>query len=322
MPLTHPHIIDKMTKVLLPENVNLTILDVLIRFTSEQYRKDKNTLNDILLDFSRIKYIEIEGVLSLLCFCAALKRKNADIKFHFIYPNDRVLTYLLTLGFFGQMSNKVGALEGQELVRIENELRIERRKNQKVRTAKFDSYPVILPIETINKQEISTSGIDFENMVGTFANHALDAFDILQTSPIYNFSGDDYYKFRQSNIELYKNIFHHSKSWGIASIHARPNYGTTVCYYDIGIGFKSSIKMFKTESESIEWALIDGNTSKPEGDNDGYGFTVVQEFVFKRNGKMKIRSGDCLLELNSNSSRKKTKVITFPGVQISYFIPA
>jgi len=212
-------------------------------------------------------------------------------------------------------------MERQDIVHIENEIRNERKMRQKIRSNKFDSMPVVLPIETIYQQIDSTSGSDFENMVGTFANHAIDAFDILQTSPHYNFSGDDYYQFRQSNIELYKNIFHHSQSWGVASIHARPNYGTTVCYYDIGIGFKASVKKFSTEAESIEWALIDGNSSKSNDDNDGYGFTLVQEFVYRRNGKLKIRSGDCLMQLTSPSINKKTKVINFPGVQISYFIP-
>lgn len=316
------HFTDNMSTIILQENVTSDVLDFLVDSMIESYRKNRNILKNIILDLSRIKYIEIEGALSLICFCAAIKRKNPIANFHFIYPPDQVFNYLITLGFFGQMSNKVGILEGQEIVHVENKLKNERRVRQKKISDKPDLMPVILPIETINKQMYSPSGVDFENMVGAFANHALVAFEILHTSPLFNFNGEDYYQFRQSNIELYKNIFHHSKSWGIASIHARPNYGTTVCYYDIGIGFKASVKKFKTEAESIEWALIDGNTSKANDDNDGYGLTLVQEFVFRRNGKIKIRSGDCLMQLNSNSSIIKTKVTSFPGVQMSYFVPA
>lgn len=311
-----------MTTIQLPENVTSSVLDFLIKSTSESYRKDRSEFNNVALDLSKIKYMDIEGALSMICFCAAVKRKNPNANFGYVYPPDRVLSYLMTLGFFGQMSNKVGVIEGQDVVHIENERRNERRMWQKAKSYKFDSMPVVLPIETIPQPMNSASGADFDLMVGIFANHALDAFDILQTSPHYNFSGDDYYLFRQSNIELYKNIFHHSKSWGIASIHARPNYGTTVCYFDIGIGFKASINKFDTEEKSIEWALIDGNTSKPDDDNDGYGFTIVQDFVFCRSGNIKIRSGDCLMQLNSNTSKKSTIVSSFPGVQISYFIPA
>ena len=159
-------------------------------------------------------------------------------------------------------------------------------------------------------------------MTGTFANNTISTFDILQSSSQFNFSGDDYYQFRQSNIELYKNIFHHSESWGIGSIHARPKHGTTVCYCDIGIGFMASVKKFQTEAQSIEWALVDGHTSKPNGDNDGYGFTLIQEFVFKRKGSISIRSGDCLMELDSNLRFKTRTVPRFLGVQLSFFIPA
>ncbi len=309
--------IDKMTVIHIPEKVTSSVLDFLIESTSASYRNNRSIFNNVFLDFSKVKYIDIEGALSIICFCAAVKRKNSTANFGYIYPDDSVLSYLITLGFFGQMSNRVGVIEGQDIVHIENE----RRMRQKAKSNKFDSKSVVLPIETIPKKMNTTSGADFENMVGEFANHAIDVFDILQTSPFYNFSGDDYYLFRQSNIELFKNIFDHSNSWGIASIHARPNYGTTVCYYDIGVGFKASIKKFDTEAESIEWALVDGNTSMSNDDNDGYGLIIVEEFVFSRNGNIKIRSGDCEMQLISLSSRKKTKVSSFPGAQISFFIP-
>ena len=316
------HIAESITTFQFPENVTSSILDFLINTSTESYRKNRNLLHNIVLDFSKIKYIEIDGALAVICFCAAIKRKNSNANFEFIYPPERVFNYLITLGFFGQMSNKVGVMQREDIVHLENEIRNERRIRMMRNSNKVDPFPVVLPIETITQQINSIGGADFENMVGTFANHVIGAFDILENSPHYNFSGEDYYKFRQSNIELYKNIFHHSESWGITSIHARPNHGTTVCYFDLGIGFKASVKKFATEVESIEWALIDGNTSKPDDDNDGYGFTLVQEFIFKRKGSLKIRSGDCMIQLSSSSTRKKSKVSTFPGVQISFFIPA
>jgi hypothetical protein len=310
-----------MLRILLAENVTSSVLEFLIDFTIEPYRQNKNLLDIVILDFSRIKYIDIEVALLIICFCAALKRKNRQIDFRLKYPSEGVLSFLMTLGFFSQMSNKIEVMDVQHVLHAEDQLQKDRRSRLKQKSNSNDSPPVILPIETIAQKINTISGNDFENMVGSFVNHAIDSFELLRTSTQFNFSGEDYYQFRQSNIELYKNIFHHSQSWGIASIHARPNYGTTVCYYDIGIGFKKSIKKFNTELESIEWALIDGNTSKPDGDNDGYGLTLVQEFVFRRNGKIKIRSGDCLIQLNSNLSRRINKVKSFPGVQISYFIP-
>lgn len=307
---------------ILPDSISSNILDLLIEETKKEYGNNKNAFCNIVLDFTRTKYIDTEGALSLICFCSAIKRKNRNTNFHFVYPTENVLNYLVSLGFFGQMSNKVGIIEREDIVHYENELRHKRRLKQKKYSNKHNLSPIILPIETIEqKKDTIGSNMDFEHMIGTFASQALGAFDELLTIPQYNFNGEDYYHFCESNIELYKNIFQHSKSWGIATIHARPNFGTSVCYYDIGIGFKASIGKFDSELESIEWALIDGNTSKPDDDNDGFGFTLVQEFVFNRNGKIKIRSGDCLLELNSGSSKKKNRVSYFPGVQISYFIP-
>ncbi len=310
-----------MTTILLPPSVSADVLQLLIDNSKQVYQKNKDAFYNIILDLSKIKFIDVEGALSVICFCAAVKRKNQSANFHFVYPSENVLSYLMALGFFTQMSNKVGVLERQDIVHYENELRHNRRIKQKNHSNQNGLSPIILPIETINQKTNSISGGDFDNMVGSFANRALDSFDALKTTPHYKFNGEDYFQFRLSNIELYKNIFQHSKSWGIATIHARPHFGTTVCYFDIGIGFKESVGKYNSEEESIIWALEDGNTSKPKDDNDGFGLTHVQEFVFKRKGKIKIRSGDCELEMNSHLSSKKNIVANFPGVQITFFIP-
>lgn len=310
-----------MSTILLPSSVSLDILEYLVANSKKQYQINKNSFNSIVLDLSQVKYIDVEGALSLICFCAAIKRKNNSANFRIVYPAENVLTYLTSLGFFTQMSNKVGVLEGQEIVHYENELRKSRRISQKHFSNENKLLPIILPIETINQKTNSNSGSDFDNMVGTFANHALDSFDTLKTTPHYKFNGEDYFQFRLSNIELYKNIFQHSESWGIATIHARPHFGTTVSFFDIGIGFKQSIGKYDSEEKSIIWALEDGNTSKQKGDNDGFGLTHVQEFVFRRKGILKIRSGDCQIEMTSPTLMNINKVGKFPGVQLTFFIP-
>ena len=94
------------------------------------YSNNKNAFNSIILDFSQIKYIDPEGALALICFCSAIA-KNENVIFHFVQPTESVLNYLKALGFFGQMSNKVGVIEIQDIVHYENELRHERRIRQK-----------------------------------------------------------------------------------------------------------------------------------------------------------------------------------------------
>jgi ABC-type transporter Mla MlaB component len=320
MTRTVSYIDNDTMSLILSDSVSFSILDSLIEEIKKIYSNNVKVFNSIILDFSQIKYIDSEGALALISFCSAIKRKNKNVNFYFVYPTDSVLNYLNVLGFFGQMSNKAGVKDIQDIVHYENELSHERRIRQKKYSNQNSLKSIILPIETISQQMDSISGSDFENMVGTFVNNVIDSFAELFKSPHYNFNGEDQHDFLLSNVELFKNIFEHSKSWGIASIHARPNYGTTVCYYDLGIGFKASVAKFDSELESIEWALIDGNSSKLGDDNDGFGLTIVQDFVLKRNGKIKIRSGNCLLQINS-TSKQKIKVTKFPGVQISYFIP-
>lgn len=305
---------DKISFVL-PENVSANILDTLI----VTYR-NVSELQSIDINFSKVKYIDIEGAVSVICFFASLKQKNKRIKFNLTYPIESVFSYLLTLGFFGQLITRLEIIEGQTIISYEKNLIQERKIKQKINSFKIPSNPIILPIEIIQQKQDWISGSDFESMLGTFVNQAMNSLEAIRESPFYNFDGKDYYSFRESNVELYKNIFQHSKSWGLTTIHARPKYGTTVCYYDIGIGFKESIGLFKSDEEAIKWALIDGHTSKPEGDNDGFGLTLVQDFVFERNGAIKIRSGSCLLQITS-SGIKTTTVPFFPGAQISFFVP-
>jgi len=245
-----------------------------------------------------------------------------NVHLHFSSPQDSIYNYLTILGFYSQLSDKADIIEIQDIVHYESELKKKREENRKTYRQSPEGKPIsiILPIETIPKQIDSISGKDFENRVGKFVNRTIDSFSELFKSTHYNFSGEDQHNFLLSNVELYKNIFEHSQSWGIATIHARPNFGTTVCYFDLGIGFKESVGKFSSELQSIEWALVDGNSSKLGDDNDGYGLTIVQEFVLIRNGSLKIRSGDCLLE-KSNKEKNSRIVTTFPGVQISYFIP-
>jgi len=310
---------DKIT-LELPSSVSLNTLDSLVEEIKTVYRKNKKSFNHIVLDLSGIKYIEPEGALSLICFCSSIKNKNENVSFHFIYPPENVLRYLITIGFFGQMSNKVGVIDRQDIVNYENKLRQERRMKQKKHSNHSKLKSIILPIETIPQKNDTISGGDFENMSITFVNHAITTLNELFTLLHFNLNVVDQRQFILSNRELYRNIFEHSKSWGIALIHARPYYGTTVCYYDIGIGFKGSVAKFNSDLESIEWALIDGNSSKSRHTNDGFGLTIVQDLVLRKNGYIKIRSGEWFLQINSNS-RKSHKVNRFPGVQMSYFIP-
>jgi hypothetical protein len=314
-----------MLTIRMPEEISIDTIDFLLKQSDNIQIANSNNRVDILLDFSNIKYLLPEGALSIICFCNYLRSniiKPNNIFFHLNSPIDSVYRYLTYLGFYSQMSQKADITEIQNVVHFESELKYKRNEQKKTIQYSKDSFPkpIILPIETIPMQMDSISGKDFENMIGVFVNHTIDSFSELFNNKHYNFNGEDQHDFLLSNVELYKNIFEHSQSWGIGTIHARPNFGTSVCYFDIGIGFLGSVKKFDTDIDAINWALIDGHSSKSGADNDGFGLTIVQDFVLKRKGVLKIRSGTCLLELKEKSKTSKT-VTYFPGVQICYFIP-
>jgi hypothetical protein len=314
-----------MLTIKMPDQISIDTIDFLLKEIDKNQILNSRDRVDILLDFSKIKYILPEGALSIICVCNYLRNNVLNpnnIFFHLNSPIESVYRYLTYLGFYTQMSQKAEIFEIQNVVHFESELKFKRNEQKRIvqYSNETSPKPIILPIETIPMQMDSISGKDFENMIGVFVNHTIDSFSDLFNNQHYNFSGEDQHDFLLSNVELYKNIFEHSQSWGIGTIHARPNFGTTVCYFDVGIGFKGSVKEFDTDLEAINWALVDGHSSKSGADNDGFGLTIVQDFVLKRRGNLKIRSGECLLESKGKTNTSKT-VNYFPGVQICYFIP-
>jgi len=212
MKMISSHVENDILTWILPVSVSTNILDLLVNETIKIYKYNKVVFNNIIIDFSQIKYIDTEGALYLICFCSAIKRKNPKTNFHLKYPSEKVFYYLISLGFFGQICNKLGIIDGQDIIHYENEMKLDRRIQQKNYSKNLETDSIILPIETIPKQTDLLNGQNFEKIVGLFTNNALDSLNILVTLPQYHFSGEDYYHFRQSNIELFKNIFHHSES--------------------------------------------------------------------------------------------------------------
>jgi len=302
-----------------PERVDSSILDQLAQETAEIYHTDRSLLDNVLLDLKSVEYIDPEGALSIICFCAALRKKNSNISFEVLYPSGKVVDYLAWIGFFGQLNNKVGLPKRQDLVHLENTMRIERSSRIKERKLSAIPTAILLPLESIPAAGTLTTANAYEEKCRHFVNHMSDTLGELFSSAHYNFSGWDEHDFLLSNSELFKNTFQHSNSWGLGMVHARPDFGTTVCFYDIGVGFRGSVGKDDAR-KSIEWAMVDGNSSKGGEDNDGHGLTIVQNFVRRRNGTIKIRSGDCLIEI-SRDKQIPSLVKRFPGVQISYFIP-
>jgi hypothetical protein len=258
--------------------------------------------------------------------------------FYLRRPPERVLSYLATLNFFTQMSNKANLLGCEDLVHFEDERKQRSRKKQTWSSFNNqlvnDNRPIVWPMETIPCKGDWIGGQDFENACQHFINHAYAHFEKLFSSSHFNFDSSDMREFFSANGELYENIFEHSHSWGLGLIHARPNYGITVCYHDIGIGIKGSFnsspkagrefEKFKNDYDAMKWALEEGYSSKIGG--NGIGLNIVEDFVLSRNGTIEIRSGQCFLQKKPGDQSgernwRPKNVPWFPGTQINFFIP-
>jgi hypothetical protein len=244
------------------------------------------------------------------------------------------------------MGIKAGLLGCEDLVRAESrrgehrKSKIEelRKRNLRAFTSDAqiadDNKSIVWPMETIPKKGESVRDRDFEDLCQRFINHARDYFEGLFSSSHFSFDKRDQYGFWEANVELYKNIFEHSDSWGLGMIHAQPDYGTTVCYHDIGIGIKDSLNLssklgkefnrFETDFEAMKWALDEGHSSKPDG--NGIGLNIVEDFVLSRNGAIEVKSGQCLLykkpgDQSGNEEWRCQNAPWFSGTQINFFIP-
>lgn len=302
----------------------------------------RDTITDLTLDLSDLHFISSAGALGMVCLCSGLMENKIDgivglFNFYLRRPPENVLTYLATLGFFTEMSNKARLLGSEDLVRFEAE--IKKRTVEKQRIDTLDGHlqnarrPIVMPMATIPKKD-RVLGRDFENSAQTFIDSIRYTFRKLFLSSHFNFNEGDISGFHSANGELWMNIFEHSVSWGLGVIHADPARGTTVSYHDIGVGIKGSLngspkagrefEKFETDYDAMKWAVKEGNSSKPGG--NGRGLTIVEEFVIERDGTIEVRSGQCLLQKKpgdklGEDTWRVSRAPWFPGTQINFFVP-
>lgn len=305
-----------------------------MRLERERQEFTASDVRDLVVDLSNATMIELSGAGHLVCLCSALmtnklKEIASPSTMYLRRPTGNVLTWLTRIGFFTSMSAKAKLLGHGELVHAEEKMReLSGKQAQAIASTWVDSgdRPIVWPIELVPHKEGSSAYRNFENACQYFLNHAHDQFDRLFSSSHFNFDRGDVHDFWNANSELYRNIFEHSDSWGLATIHARPQYGTVVCYYDIGIGIKGSVnassnipREFDTDYDAIKWALVEGHSSKIGG--SGLGLNIVGDFVLSRDGTIELRSGQCLLQKRPGDTDWRAQVVPwFPGTQINFFV--
>ena len=321
-------------------NITAITLNLIMKELIKCKKRQEYKAIGLILDLSNIYYISPEGAVYLVCLFSALmgskmKEIANPVSFYLRRPPERVLTYLVRIDFFTQMSNKARLLGCEDLVLLEYERMQRSRKKQTWGTfdnrLDKDNSAIVWPMETIPCKNDVIGTQDFELACEYFITNAHTHFKRLFSSSHFNFDRGDKHELFSANGELYKNIFKHSRSWGIGLIHARPNYGTTVCYHDIGIGIKYSVNSspkveeeFQSDYDAMKWALKENHSSS---DGSGIGLNIVEDFVLSKNGTIEIRSGQCLLYKKPGDQpgeeywRPKNSPM-FLGTQINFFIPS
>ena len=293
---------------------------------------------NLVVDLSKATLILPSGAASLVCFCSALmtnrtKCMQPSLSEIFLrLPSEQILSYLTRIGFFQLMSTKAGLLGYGHLTQIEDRLkdrdRQERLQPIAYRTSSERNNPIVWPMQIIAEKPKHNSYRHFEDDCQRLVNGAADYFEKLSSTPHFNFQEADVHDFLYSIYELYMNVYEHSgNSWGLTMIHARPKYGTFVCCYDIGRGFKEGLvdspnlnDIIETDDQAIRWALIEGHSRKVGG--GGLGLKVVERFISERGGIMEIRSGESLFQMGRKTQTWKAyRVPWFPGSQTNMFVP-
>lgn len=329
--------IEKEIVIPFEENLDINTFEKLLEYLLKELNKSI-TINTIIFDMSKLKFIKLGGLISFLSLCGAIKEKrlfdgSQGLRIYLDPPTNDVLDYLHWMQFFN-ISNNYGFIEVDEALQNKDieyyekwKSKLELYKNEDDLLKKRQYKPKHFPIYLIPR---AVKFHNFESMCARFINDLIDVFEPILIYDL-NFPREFIRNFFQSNKELLTNIYDHSNSWGVVGIQVIKKY-VVFSYSDIGIGIKNSLeKVIKTENNleniddrlAIKEALKKGISSKEisknddDNDNMGLGLYIVSEYTKKTKGKMVIRSGEYFYAINAKSKR----VNYFPGTQIHIAIP-
>lgn len=131
-------------------------------------------------------------------------------------------------------------------------------------------------------------------------------------------------RFLQGLAEIFNNCALHSRS-GPGVFACGQAYPTRryldFTIADAGVGFQTNVSRYLgmrvPADEAIEWAMIEGNTTRQGDIPGGLGLKIVSQFVTKNNGALMILSGRGFWELNAEGARKKLLRIPFSGTMVN-----
>jgi hypothetical protein len=125
--------------------------------------------------------------------------------------------------------------------------------------------------------------------------------------------------------ELYTNAFEHSQSpIGVFSCgqHYPKQRELHLSLVDFGEGIPGNACKLPENSDlsptqALEWAFRCGTTTVQNGVSRGMGLSLLQEFITKNHGSLKIFSNDAYVKINDNEVKYEHRPINFGGTLIN-----
>ncbi|MEO8664755.1 MAG: hypothetical protein ABI462_04595 [Ignavibacteria bacterium] len=287
---------------------------------------DKNKVNEIdrlILNLSGSKFITLPAVVFIICFSGYLKRfKNPYLETRIAVNSDKIISYLVNVGFFTQMNVYANLIVSYDLLNMEKNIRSKKFKENNISSNSSILFPISVIPENIGERH-------FEEYSRSFVYHFNNFFFELSKNYKFGFSNtsEESQELFGSLYENIKNIYDHSGTIGFGAIHSSlMQAGTVITFFDFGHGIINTVldsgKFDSTNRiDAFYWALENGHSSKKEKGNQGLGFTIIKNFVKKKNGILTIRTDKYLLNFRNGVNQPLKCFNYFPGTQIVLYVP-
>ena len=318
-------------EIRLVNNSLVLFFDKKVDFTVYCYYSDlintKNfTFQSIELNFSKTEFVTLPAALYILFFINDIektkKKNNIYIETYITIYRENLIKALSNFGLINILKTYGNIKLNEEIDSLN--LNYLNFWKVKVKINNYHLNNLYWPISTIPAK----TGMHYEAEVGSFYNNFISYFDLLLNNSMIPNLNDD-------NVELYrnyflkavnestKNVWDHSKSWGVAAIHSNKLQKTTFCLFDYGVGFINSYVLRKggyernktSDLEVLNWLFIEGNRSNEEG-NHGHGLSIILKFVDITKGILLIKTDKYMIQYTKNKGLLINESSFYPGVQI------
>lgn len=278
------------------------------------------------INFRDTRFVTLPGAMYLFLIAERVSgykaSKGQEVRILISEVSENVEQTLMNFGFLSILKTTTPFIIPSTLENESNQRIQYWRKVTKEGYADVNS--LYLPMMKIPNQE----GDNFESELGYFINKFNNYFNTLANSALgqylpYKHNPDIRKDFIAVIVEATKNVWDHSESWGSTGMYSSKSNKTTICLFDLGVGFINSYmkrkgsfeRTVKNDMEILGWLFKRGNTSN-EDSNYGFGLHQIAEYVVMTSGLLMIKTDKYLMTYDKSHHLKVATSSYFPGSQL------